>query len=176
MNSEFFSENDLKKKGFKFLGKNLNISKNVTIIGEQNISLGDNCRIDDYTIISASAGFLKIGSNVHIGGQSYLGCAGGITIHNDINISQGVKMYSKINDYLNFDNVNKNNAILNPIEICNNVILGSGTIIIGKTRLSEGCVVGALSFVKENLEPWNVYAGNPLKFIKKRNKINFNET
>ena len=84
-------------------------------------------------------------------------------------------MYSKINDYLNFDNVNKNNAILNPIEICNNVILGSGTIIIGKTRLSEGCVVGALSFVKENLEPWNVYAGNPLKFIKKRNKINFNE-
>jgi len=175
MNSEIFSLDDLKKMRFKSLGKNLKISKNVTIIGEENISFEDNSRVDDYTIISASEGFLNIGSNVHIGGQSYLGCAGGITIHNNVNISQGVRMYSKINDYLNFDKVIKDKVVLNPIEIQNNVIVGSGTVIIGNTTLSEGCVVGALSFVKVNLEPWSVYAGNPLKFIKKRNKINFNE-
>jgi acetyltransferase-like isoleucine patch superfamily enzyme len=176
MNSDFFPQNELKNMGFKFLGKNLKISKNVTIIGKKNISIGDNSRIDDYTIISALEGFLDIGSNVHIGGQSYLGCAAGITLHNNINISQGVRIYSKINDYLNFDKSNADKVILSPIEIENNVIVGSGSVIIGKSKLSEGCVVGALSFVKENLDPWTVYAGNPLKFIKKRNKINFNET
>ena len=42
MNSEIFSLDDLKKMRFKSLGKNLKISKNVTIIGEENISFGDN--------------------------------------------------------------------------------------------------------------------------------------
>ena len=51
--------------------------------------MGDNVRIDDYTIISAKEGFLKLHSNIHIGGQGYLGCGGGIEIKSDVNIAQG---------------------------------------------------------------------------------------
>jgi len=168
MNNSLLSKDDLKKIGFKSIGENLKISKNITIVGPENISIGSNTRIDDYTIISAAEGNLSIGSEVHVGGQSYLGCAGGITIKNKINIAQGVKMYSKINDYLNFDGTNK--IILNPIEIQDYAIIGAGTVIIGESIIFEGSVVGSLSFVKNNLEPWSVYAGNPIKFIKKRIK------
>ena len=96
MNFEFLSNEELKKVNFKSVGKDVKISKNVTIIGSENISLGSNVRIDDFTIISAQNGFLKIKNNVHLGGQSYLGCAGQLEIGNNVNIAQGVKIYTKI--------------------------------------------------------------------------------
>ena len=95
MNNNFFSKQKLRKIKFKVLGKNVKISTNVRIIGEKNIEIGDNVRIDDFTIISAKEGSLKIGSNVHIAGQCYLGCGGEIQIKDNVNISQGVKIYSK---------------------------------------------------------------------------------
>tara|TARA_B100000579_G_C22537985_1_gene713877 strand:- start:35 stop:544 length:510 start_codon:yes stop_codon:yes gene_type:complete len=168
MNDKFINKNLLKKYGFKKLGSNIKISQNATIIGEKNIEIGNNVRIDDYTIISAKEGRLKIGSNVHIGGQCYLGCAGGININNNINISQGVKIYSKIDDYLNFTKFNK--TIKGHVKVMSNVIIGSGSIILGKCTINQGTTIGALSFVKKDLRSWSVYAGNPLKFIKKRNK------
>ena len=98
MNSKFLIY-ELKKLNFKKIGNGIKISRNVTIIGEENISLGSNVRIDDYTIISAKEGYLKVGNNVHVGGLSYLGCAGGLEIEDEVNVSQGVKFYTKINDY-----------------------------------------------------------------------------
>ena len=99
MNCKFLSIYELKKLNFKKIGNGIKISRNVTIIGEENISLGSNVRIDDYTIISAKEGYLKVGNNVHVGGLSYLGCAGGLEIEDEVNVSQGVKFYTKINDY-----------------------------------------------------------------------------
>tara|TARA_Y100001958_G_C20936206_1_gene344539 strand:- start:125 stop:634 length:510 start_codon:yes stop_codon:yes gene_type:complete len=168
MNDKFLDQNTLKSLNFKSVGSNVSISKNATIIGEKNISLGSNVRIDDYTIISAENGSLIVGSNVHIGGQSYFGCSGNIQIGNNVNISQGSRFYSKINDYLEFDVTEK--YILKKIKIEDNVIIGSGTVIIGECTISEGVTIGALSFVKGNLKSWSVYAGNPIKFINTRKK------
>ena len=166
MKDNFLSINKLKKLKLKIRGKNLKISSNITIVGESNIQLGDNVRIDDYTIISAKEGFLKIGSNVHIGGQCYLGCGGGIEIKDNVNIAQGVKIYSKINDYIKPSKDNK--MIKGLVKIGKNVILGSNAVIIGKTQIKDGATVGALSLVKNNLNSWSVYAGVPAKFIKRR--------
>jgi galactoside O-acetyltransferase len=168
MNSKFLKVNDLKKIKFKKKGFNIKISKNVTIIGAKNISIGSNVRIDDYTVISSNEGSLKIGSNVHIGAQSYLGCAGKIQIGNDVNLSQGVRIYSKIDDYLKYRKGNK--TILGFVEIDNNVIIGSGSVIVGQCKIAEGATVGALSLVKSNLKKWSINGGIPAKFIKTRKK------
>ena len=168
MNNEFLDDDILKKKNFKSLGSKVRISKNATIVGESNISIGSNVRIDDFSIISSLEGTLDIGSNVHIGGQAYLGCGGGIVIGNNINISQGVKIYSKIDNYLELEESSK--SLLRKVLIRDNVIIGSGTVIIGESEIGEGTTVGALSLVKGNLEDWSVYAGNPIKYLKPRKK------
>ena len=54
MNHNFLSSSRLKKLKLKSYGKKIQISPNVTIIGSDNIQMGDNVRIDDYTIISSS--------------------------------------------------------------------------------------------------------------------------
>ena len=168
MNSKFLNLDNLKKIKFKKIGTNNKISKNITIIGEKNISIGSNVRIDDYSVISAGEGSLKIGSNVHIGAQSYLGCAGNVKIGNNVNISQGVRIYSKIDDYLKFRK--KSKTILGSVDIGNNVVIGSGTVVIGKCIIAEGATVGALSLVKSNLRKWSINGGIPSKFIKARRK------
>ena len=166
MNKEILNRKSLLNLKFAKIGKNIEISKNVTIIGAENISLSSNIRIDDYTIISCLHGKLSIGSNVHIGGQSYIGCSGGVKIGDNINISQGVKIYSKINNYTN--KKDKKPIHYGKVIIGDDVIIGSNSVIVGKCELGKGSTVGALSLVNKDLENWGVFAGIPVKKVRKR--------
>ena len=67
--SEYYKSSDLKKFGFKKVGKNVTIAKNCTIIGLNNISLGNNIRIDSNVVIAARSGVTKnIDNNSAIAG------------------------------------------------------------------------------------------------------------
>ena len=46
--------------------------------------------------------------------------------------------------------------------ICADAFVGPGVVV------GEGAVVGARAVVTKNVEPWTVVAGNPARFIKKR--------
>jgi galactoside O-acetyltransferase len=48
--------------------------------------------------------------------------------------------------------------------------IGAGTVILPAVTLHEGVAVGAMSLVKKDLDGWSIYAGNPLRFIKQRDK------
>jgi galactoside O-acetyltransferase len=150
---------------FKKKGKNISISKNVKIIGAKNISIGNNVRIDDFTIISCQNGKLYIGSNVHLAGLCYLGCTGNIFIGNNVNIAQGVKIYSKSDNYL--EKKTKRKFTIKPIKIGNNVIIGSNTVVIPGAHIENNCRVGALSLVKNKLKKNSLYSGIPAVFQKK---------
>ena len=148
MNSKFLSIYELKKLNFKKIGNGIKISRNVTIIGEENISLGSNVRIDDYTIISAKEGYLKVGNNVHVGGLSYLGCAGGLEIEDEVNVSQGVKFYTKINDLYGAYNGDNDKFFLKKIKIEKKVIIGSNSVILGSIIVGQGCTIELFHLLK----------------------------
>ena len=46
--TSFMSREELEKVGFKSIGENVLISRNATIYGAGNISIGSNVRIDDF--------------------------------------------------------------------------------------------------------------------------------
>lgn len=52
----FYSREQLEKIGFKSLGKNVLISDKSSIYSPENISIGNNVRIDDFCILSAGGG------------------------------------------------------------------------------------------------------------------------
>lgn len=54
------------------------------------------------------------------------------------------------------------------ITIHDDVWIGVGTVILDGAVIGEGCVVGAGSLVKGTLEPYCIYAGNPLAKIGER--------
>ena len=104
MNNEFkssyYNEIELRSFGFESVGTNVKIAKNNIIEGVENISIGNNVRIDGFcTLIANGNGWIEIGSFIHIGGWSFLSGSNGISMEDFSGISQGVKIYSNNDDY-----------------------------------------------------------------------------
>lgn len=172
----YYDSSDLRTMGFRAVGCNVRIAKNCTIIGLNNISLGDNVRIDANVVIACASGDLIVGNYVHIGAGSHLACVGGIKFDDFSNTSQGVKIYSGTDDYHGLTLTNPmvpqeyRGMELAPVLIGKHVIIGSGTVILQGVTLPIGASVGAMSLVTRSLEPWTVNAGIPARFIKARSK------
>lgn len=54
----FYTREELERIGFKSIGENVLISDKTSIYSPQNISIGNNVRIDDYCVLSAGGGTL----------------------------------------------------------------------------------------------------------------------
>ena len=174
--TEYYTEKELRTFGFRAIGENVKIARNCIIMGLPYISIGDNVIVDAYcTIIATGHGQLKIGSFVHIGGFCHLLAAGGgIELKDFSGLSQGVKVYSKTDDYSGhsltnptvpnkYKSLKKGKVIFNE-----HVVIGAGSVILPNVKIGEGTSVGALSLVSSNLGSWTIYIGNPLKKLTKR--------
>ena len=177
MNS-FYSEKELKTIGFKKFGTNVLISRHAIFYAPENITLKNNLRIDDYSIISAVNGSCVIGNFVHIGAFSYVQASGGVVIKDFSGLSQGCKVYSKSSDFVNeltnstipkkFIKSNVGKVVLGT-----NSDVGANTVILPGVTIGEGVALGANSLVLKTLNnKWSLYFGSPARFVRKRNKAN----
>lgn len=176
-NPGYYSEKDLSCAGFKKLGRNVQIAKNNTIIGVENIEIGDNVRIDGgCAIIAAGSGWVKLGSYIHIGGWCYIGASAGVDMEDFSGLSQGVKLYTKSDDYSGEHMTNPmvpeefTGCEQGSVRLGRHAIVGSGSVILPGVVLGDGVAVGALSFVTRSLDSWGIYSGIPARRIKERSK------
>ncbi|ODB36791.1 galactoside O-acetyltransferase [Pseudoalteromonas sp. BMB] len=171
-----YTREELLALGFAKVGQNCLISKKASFYGTKNIELGDSVRIDDFCVLSAGEGGIKLGCYIHIAVYACLIGAGAIEVANYCNISSRVAIYSSSDDYSGewmtnpmvdnaFTNVEHGTVTLQP-----HVIIGSGSVILPNVTLYEGAAVGALSLVNKDLEPFTIYAGQPVRFIKPRKR------
>jgi galactoside O-acetyltransferase len=178
----FYTKEELQKIGFKSIGENVLISDKASIYGVKNIEIGSNVRIDDFCIISAGEGGIKIGNYVHIACYAHLIGAGQIIIEDHAQISGKVSIYSSSDDfsgeYLVGPTVPKEftNVKNLTVHLKKYVVLGCNVVILPGITLGEGCAVGALSLVNKNLEPYKIYGGSPIKFLKDRKSTMTNIT
>ena len=93
----YFTSRQLKKMKFKSIGKNVLISKKTSIIKPEEINIGDNSRIDDFSLLYGS---INIGRNVHITPMCLIGAGNtNITIGDFCTLAYGVKVFSQSDDY-----------------------------------------------------------------------------
>ena len=173
----YYGDAELRDAGFRAVGKNVRVAKDATIVGLENISIGDNVRIDGgCTITAVGGGWFRVGSHVHIAAGCYLGATSGIDIEDFCGLSHGVKIYSRSDDY-------SGRFLTNPtvpteftgcksgaVRLGRHVIVGSGTVILPSVVVGEGCAVGALSLVPWSLESWGVYFGCPARRLNDRSR------
>lgn len=176
--SSFYTEEELKRIGFKSFGKNVLISKKASIYGAENITIGNNVRIDDFCILS---GKINIGNYIHISAHTSLFAGNiGINIEDFAGISSRCAVYAITDDYSGNFMTNPmtsdkyRNVISSKIIIKRHSIIGSGSTIVpnGENELiiDEGSAIGAMSFVKKSTLAWNIYIGIPARIVKQRNK------
>lgn len=168
----FLSEDKIKEIGFKYVGKNVKISDKAVFYSPEKISIGDYSRIDDFCILSAGAGGIEIGKNVHISCYCSLTGAGKITFEDYSGASIRVTILSSTDDFTgNYAtnatmDIELRNVFTAQVTIKEGAIIGCGSIIFPGVTIGESSSVGALSIVKKTILSNEVWAGIPAKFIK----------
>ena len=171
----FLRDEDLQELGFRSLGVNVAIHEDANLNGLERISLGSNVRIDAFANIIAT-GSVEIGSYVHIGSYSHLSGGEGICMNDFSAISQGVKIYTRNDD---FSGKTLTNPTVPPeftgvtggkVTLGRHVIVGAGSIIMPGVTICEGSSVGALSLVGSSLPAWGIYFGSPVRKIGERSR------
>ena len=176
LQSKYFSEIDLKDFGFKSIGKNVKISSDARIYGPENISIGNNVRIDDFAILSAKNGSISIGNYVFIARNSHLIGFFGIEMHDFSSMAANTLIFSASDDfsgdYLTAQAIPQKYTahIGGAVVIGKHVIIGSACSIFGPSIIGDGCSVGAMTLVTKDLKPWGIYVGTPAKRLKERKK------
>ncbi len=171
MNS-FYSEKELLSMGFKSIGKECKISRKASFYGVENISIGNNVRIDDFCILS---GYIVLGSNIHISAYVALYGSNGIVMEDYTGISPRSTIYSAMDDF-------SGNYLIGPIHVEEFTNVTGGKVVVKQfahiaancviypaITIGEGCVVGLFSVVKNSLEPWGIYYGTPA--VKHKNRL-----
>ena len=156
--SRYLTKQELKNLKLKHIGKNCKISNLVSFIGKKNISILDGTRIDDFTLLVAHKGYIKIGKNTHIGGLSYIQGWKGVEIGSNCNVSQGVKIYSKSDNYKKKKNIQTFKKVI----ISNRVIIGSNAVILPGSKIEDNSRIGALSVVSHKIPKQHLFARNKL--------------
>jgi dTDP-4-amino-4,6-dideoxy-D-glucose acyltransferase len=171
----WLTNNELIEMGFGFLGRNILLSSKGSYYNPKNIYLGDNVRIDDFCIVSAGDGGIRIGRNVHISAFASIVGQAPIDFEDFSGISNKVAVFSSTDDFVKGmtnptipDQFRRLKHI--PVRLGRHAVVGSNSVLLPGSELGEGTSVGALSVVRGKLEPWSVYMGNPAKRIMARSR------
>lgn len=172
----FLTKSELIQKGFKSIGENVLISNLTSIYNAKNIEIGSNVRIDDFCILSAGEGGIKIGNNIHIACYVSMIGAGKITLEDFSQVSSRVVILSSSDDFSGnflvgpcisseFTNVKSS-----PVRLMKHSVVGTGSTILPNVTLYTGAAVGAMSLVKDDVNEFEIVVGIPAKKIKDRDR------
>jgi len=181
---QYLNKKQLKKIGFKKIGKNCRIS--ITTRGHSlNCTVGNNVRIDDNVVLK---GKINIKSNVHIArGCTLSGGNLGIYLDNFSTLSNFCQLFTKSDDYffpclsggtLSEKDKNKFSKIHNKkILIGKAVIVGAFSVLLPGANLGNFSTAGAYSLINKKI-PAGYYFSNLItkkENLKKRDLLKLNQ-
>lgn len=159
---------------FKSIGQNVFISPKASIYRPEMIEIGDNVRIDDFCILSAGDGGIKIGNHVHIACFVSMIGKGRIELEDFAQVGSKSIIMSSSDDFNGgymvgpcvpdeYRNVNND-----PVTLKMGAVLGAMVIVLPGVTIGVNAAVGAMSLVRYDLDGHKLYAGNPLRTLRDR--------
>jgi len=175
--TSFLEPSEVAELGLGQVGSHVLISRYAVLHNPGNIFVGHHVRIDDFCLITAGDDQpVTIGDWVHLAAFSALFGRGGISVDDFAGLSSRVSVYSTNDDYSGEHMTNPTipdeytGVVTAPVRIGRHVVVGASSVILPGVTIPEGCAVGALSLVRETLEPWGIYAGAPVRRINERSR------
>lgn len=158
-----------------FFGKNCTLENNVIIDGysRRNVSFGNNVKIGYCSKVLVTSHLQKmgeglvIGNNCSIGDFSFLGCAGGIVIGNDVIMGQYVSFHSENHNFSNKTVLIREQGVNHKgIELGNNIWVGAKVTFLDGAFVGDNSVVAAGAVVSGRFPSNVVIGGVPAKILK----------
>ncbi len=114
-----------------------------------------------------SFGSISIGKNVILARNSDIDFTGGLTIEDNVNISEGTKILTH-NHTLDFTQRDSSghSLIKTPLVIKDNVGIGAHAIIMpGVSEIGRGAMISTGAVVKRQVPPYALVMGNPARVV-----------
>lgn len=109
---------------------------------------------------------MEIGDNVSFQPMVYIEAYGGVKIGNDVSFAEGASLFSVNHGYRDLTIPIKDQPLTAlPVEIENNVWIGSKATVLGGVKVACGTVVAAGAVVNKNTEKDTIVAGVPAKTV-----------
>ena len=181
---------------FKKCGKKVIFGRGLTIRNAQNITIGDNVVIDDYSVIDgrgagekgisignesiigrnvtiiSKIGSITIGDHVNVGTLSIITSQGGVTIEDWVQIAGSVKISGGL--FTMSDTEVEGYALKRetkgPITIGEQTYLGSGVTVIDAVNVGKNCQIGAGSILISDIADHSVFVPRPGMIISSTKK------
>lgn len=87
-----------------------------------------------------------------------------VTIGNGVTLTEGTKILT----HFIISSKPGRNFRMGKVVIEDDVFIGMNTIICNSVTIDKGALIGAGSIVTKDIPPYQVWAGNPAKFVKER--------
>lgn len=91
----------------------------------------------------------------------------------DIIIEEGVTLTTRciiVTHFVEIDSNERRHYSRGKVIIKKKAYIGANTVICKPVTIGEGAIIGASSVVTKDIPPYEIWAGNPAKFIRKREK------
>ena len=158
------------------LGADVFIDKTAIFTRTELCKIGNHVAIDPFFYCSTS---LEIGDYVHI--SPHVAIIGGkfskLTVEDFCFLSVGSRYVCGSEMFYGDGLIGplipdefKDTQKLEPIVLKRFSGVLANSVVLPGVIMAEGSVLGANSLLKENTEPWTVYAGSPARPIRERNK------
>jgi acetyltransferase-like isoleucine patch superfamily enzyme len=138
------------------------------------VDIHSTARIDSFTKIEGGLG-VTIGQCCHVSSFCHINGGGGqVTIGAFSGLASGVKVAGGQTDfsYLYISPVEFEGQVGQVIRkhtiVGAFVIIFSNAVILPGIRIGDGAIVGAGSVVAKDIPDWEIWAGNPAKFVRRR--------
>ncbi len=130
-----------------------------------SVTFGYNC-----TIEVAAGGVLYIMDHCNITQNVLISCQKQIRIGSHVLIGENVSVRDADHGISRSQTVGSQPLVAKSVEIGNDVWIGAGALVLKGATIAEGAVIGGHSLVHQNsgIEPYGVYAGAPVRFLKWR--------
>ena len=122
-----------------------------------NCIIGENCNICSHCLIEND---VVIGDNVTI--KSCVQLWDGIVIEDDVFVGANVSFTNDL-----YPRSKNPNWKLLKTRVCKGASIGAGSTILPGIEIGENAMIGSGSVVTENVPAGEVWVGNPARFIKK---------
>lgn len=154
------------------LGSKINIGPASRVDYPHGVSLGDRVTLEDsvwFKLVGRQA-TLTIGEFSFIGRGSEFDVAADLQIGSNVLIAPRVFIADHSHNCLMGKLINNQGCTSRPIQIGNDVWIGTGATILAGVTIGDGAVIGAGAIVRSDVGKNEIWAGVPARKIRDRQK------
>lgn len=131
--------------------------------------MGDEVRIDDFAVLSATHGPIRLGGWNHIGAAAMV--YGPVRVGRWTTMSSRSAVYGVSDDFTTLEHTYPyfpHDLVVSEVGIGDDVVIGTGSTVLPGVRIADGVAIGAMSLVTRDVQTNGVYAGIPAHRIRDR--------